>query len=455
MRRSTIVLAGSSVLLFMLWLPGLRYPILSDTAFYALLGESLWQHGRYELLDVPYAKHLPLHAFLSYPIVAALGYSIGMKVATLLSGIAVLFLTYLVLRDSFSKRVALVSVPLVAAHHGFVLMTMLGSADPLFSALFMAAVLGLLRAEDDPRWYLAVGLLIGCSALTRYNGVPLLLVLVAVVAFLRREDLRSPWSYAGLLAGGGLFGLWLLRNLRVFGNPFHTLYMQELQDIAPDHFAQAWSNLFYYLNPLHNLLPILFVAAIIGMAFEWKRQPVLLFSIAGVWALTAIWWVQAMRFAFPAYPLLIGFAVVGIFHVLKRFPKRRAALVTVLTVLIVITHGSALCGYTYGACNSFLDRTFSALPKDLGLTPEGFYTWRMAKDAFNKLAPQNAILVASGEINARMQREGFFRSDIRITDEGGAECPYYRIVQNPQSGEKVLHATEDHPVTYVTLRSCL
>lgn len=450
--RRTLILAGSCLLLFILWLPGLQYPILSDTAFYAMLGESLWTHGRYELLDVPYAKHLPLHAFLSYPLIPFFGFSVGMKVATLLAGMAVLLCSYLVLRESFSERVALIAVPLIAVHHGFVLMTMLASADLLFTALFLAALFAFLRAEDDQRWYLAAGVGIGLASLTRYNGVPLFGVYVLAVLLWRREDMRSPWFMLGAGIGGGIFLLWLWRNFRVFGNPFHTLYAEELSVGASHPLLQVWDNLLYYLDPSHNILPILMAAAAYGIAKEWKRQKILLLWILGVWVLTSFWWVQAIRFAFPAYPILIGFGIVGLRQVFRQFPELGSAGVGIVTAAIIVTHAGALCLYSYGTCNSAFDRAVGLLPADVGLTSEGLSTWGIARKAANTILPHNAIIVATGI--PRVEKEGFFRRDIRVVERESAECPYYRITQWPQAGEKKLFATEDHPVTYVTVQEC-
>lgn len=450
--RRILILAGSCLLLFILWLPGLQYPILSDTAFYALLGESLWMHGRYELLDIPYAKHLPLHAFLSYPLIPMLGFSVGMKVATLLAGIATLLLTYLVLRESFSERSALLAVPLVAVHHGFVLMTMLGSADLLFTALFLAALYAFLRAEDDQRWYLASGVAIGLASLTRYNGVPVFGVFVLAVLLWRREDLRSRWFYAGAFAGGALFGLWLYRNFRVFGNPFHTLYTDELSVEAPHPLMQMWDNLLYYFDPFHNILPILMGFAVYGIMKEWKRQKILLLWTLGVWVLTSFWWVQAIRFAFPAYPILMGFGIAGMRNVFRRFPQFGSISAVLVGVAIIFSHAGALCLYSYGTCNSLFDRTVGILPKNVGLTSEGLYTWGRARKAANIILPHNAITVATGI--PRMEKEGFFRRDIRVVEAESAECPYYRITQWPQPGERQLFATEDHPITYVTVQEC-
>ncbi|MDD5103908.1 MAG: hypothetical protein PHX93_05965, partial [Candidatus Peribacteraceae bacterium] len=102
-----------SFALVLLWLPGLRLPIISDTTVYALLGESLWRHGTYMFNGAPYAKHLPFHAFASYPLVWLLGAQVGMKVSTLLAGLGVLSATFLLLKRPFGVSVALLATVFV------------------------------------------------------------------------------------------------------------------------------------------------------------------------------------------------------------------------------------------------------------------------------------------------------------------------------------------------------
>jgi hypothetical protein len=105
-----LTLLAACVILFLLWLPGVRIPITSDTTMYALLGESLWKHGSYVFNGVPNAKYLPLHAFLSYPLCWFAGFQLGMKISTLLAGCAVLVATYVLIGRSFSRSAALLTV---------------------------------------------------------------------------------------------------------------------------------------------------------------------------------------------------------------------------------------------------------------------------------------------------------------------------------------------------------
>jgi hypothetical protein len=240
----------------------------------------------------------------------------------------------------------------------------------------------------------------------------------------------------------------------VFGDPLHTLYTKELAAEAPNPLKQFVDNILYYLNPFHNILPILLLAAVYGIFCEWRRQKILLLAILFVWVLTAIWWVQAIRFAFPGYPILIGFSIVGLRRVFRQFPSLQRIGIPVLAVAIVVLHFGSLCLYTYGSCNSTFDRIVGVLPKDLGLTSEGFYTWGLARKSANAILPANAIYAAGGIDHVRVEKEGFFRRDIRIVETGSVECPYYRITQRPRPEEEILSVTEDHPLTYVTRVPC-
>lgn len=447
------VLSGCLVLSFLLWLPALRQPIVSDTAIYAQLGTSLWETGTYTLHGMPYAKHLPMHAALSYPLVRLLGPQAGMHVSTLLAGWGVIILAYALIRRTLGAVPALIAVVAVTVHHGFVLMTMLGSADLLFTCFFLAALLSMVRADEDPRWYGAAGIAIGGSILTRYNGLPLLL-LFPFAGMLRPEDVRSPWYWAGGLIAGILGASWFLRNALVFGDPFRTEYTRELAAEAPNLLMEFVQNVAYYANPLHNVLPVLFLAAVWGLWRVGRRHPLLIAGMLLVSVLTAIWWVRAMRFAFPAFVILMGFSGYGIQDAWNRLPRWRVGIATLVAVGTLAMHVLALCLYAYGACNSLFDRVIGGIPRDLGLSSEGFHTWMQARDALDRLAPPGAI-VATDAVNAAVWQAGVFRPDIRVVEESRAECPYYRITQRPRSTEAVLFFTQDAPHTAVTLQRCL
>ncbi|HET7520124.1 MAG TPA: glycosyltransferase family 39 protein [Candidatus Limnocylindria bacterium] len=96
-------------------------------------------------------------------------------------------------------------------------------------ALFLALVIGSFLAARTDRWLLA-GALGGLAALTRINGLVLLLALPVEAATqwymapAASRRFRREWLAIGLVGVG--FGVYLLLNLAVYGTPFQFLIVQ-------------------------------------------------------------------------------------------------------------------------------------------------------------------------------------------------------------------------------------
>jgi len=450
MRRSLVLfgLLGACLLLMLLAIPGFQYPIVSDSIIYALTGESVWTSGRYLLLGEPYAKHMPLHGILSYPFVAAFGYQLGMKISALLAGCGALLVTYNLLARFFSRDVALLSVLFLTLHHGFVFTVITAGGDPLFVFLFLLSVFLFAKADDDKRWYIGAGLAAGLACLARYNGVALFLLFPVFVLWKRRERLRSIWFWGGLAIGAFLFGLWFLRNAIVFGNPFYSEYTGDLIESSSGFFSQLWSNFLFYISPLQNvllLLPFVFW----GLVYQ-RKQTLLLLAMLAAWLLTAIWYVQGMRFAIAGYPILIGFGAWGLLDIVQRMRRMRWLLVSILLVVQV----AALGLYAYGPVNAWFDRTIGWAPKDLGLSSEGFHSWDLARDYINEHAEHDVTVHVGPLEEVAWQEQGIFRPDIQLTLNPENACPVYAIRRVTDGSEEIVYRTPDHPVEMVLLHPC-
>jgi mannosyltransferase PIG-V len=96
-------------------------------------------------------------------------------------------------------------------------------------ALFMALVIGSFLAARTDRWW-AAGLLGGLAALTRINGLVLLLALPVEAAtqwyMQPRNDRRFRWEWLAIGLVGVGFGIYLLLNYAVYGTPFQFLAVQ-------------------------------------------------------------------------------------------------------------------------------------------------------------------------------------------------------------------------------------
>ncbi|MFA6039746.1 MAG: glycosyltransferase family 39 protein [Candidatus Peribacteraceae bacterium] len=449
-------LAGFCLLLVLLVWPAFQYPIISDTVLYAMLGKSVWLDHTYMFEGVPFAKHLPLHAMLSFPLTALFGMHGGMKISSLLAGWGVLLATFLLVRRAFSSELlALLASAFVLLHPGFIFMAMVGSADLLFTMLFLLSLWAYLEAAEDRRWYVACGVFTGLACLTRYNGFPLFPLFFLSVLAARRTDLRSPWFWGGMAAGAALLSLWFLRNALTFGSPFATGYVGELQKASPNLWRQFWSNLLYYANPIHNVFPFLFPFALYGLFRYGRRYPFLVAAMLAAWPLTAIWWVQAIRFAFPGYVILLGFTALAL-RDLWRLIRPYPLAVAVLLFLALPLQGTALCLYTYGQCNAAFDRTFGFLPRDMGLSTEGFAAWDEARIYINAHVGNGAVVVIpESPTNGESWTARTFRADLRVIAESTEPCvPSYRITQKPFPTEEVVFTSSSAPEHRVVLQRC-
>ncbi len=446
----------------LLWLPALRYPIVEDTAVYALLGRSFWREGTFTLLGEPFTRQLPFHAILSYPLTIPFGYQLGMKLSSLLAGIGVCIVSYFLFRRTVGMVAGLAVAALIALHPGFTYMTMVGSADLLFTFLFLLAILLYIKAKEDPRWYLAMGAATGLACLTRYNAVALFpLFLVAPILVRPNSDTpaRRPysawWYWGGLALGILIFSLWFIRNTITFGNPFAIGYVGEFQQNTPGVLQMSYRNVLYYLNPAHNVFFLLFPFALYGLWKEGRRQLFLVLSMFAAWPLTLVWHVQGIRFAFPGYPILIGFSVLGIVAFLRWGKRWVPWLLVLLLAAFIVEHTFFYCIYAYGQCNAAFDRTVGLLPPNIGLSTEGFASWDDARDYINTHAETGALVAAGSPADAVVWQQGVFRPGLHVIGVPPVPCqPVYAITQHPQPGDTILYTSPDAPRASVVLQGC-
>lgn len=441
-------------ILVLLWLPGLRLPITSDTTIYALLGESLWRRAAYALGENADIKFLPLHAFVSYPFVWFLGAQVGMKISSLFAGGGVLLATFLLFRRAFGEPTALLAAAFVLPHHAFALMTQLGSADLLFATLFLGSLAAFAAAAERPHAYVLSGALLGAASLTRYNALPLFVLFPLFVLLKRPRHLHVASFWCGIVLAIAIAALWPLRSWVVFGTPFHTGYGAEYRAEVPSVLRLLKTNILYYAHPLHSILPIPLGLAVWGLLREGRRHPLLLLGLCAGYALALVWWVRGMRFAFPAYPILLGFSAVGL-RDLWNGKLRRPVLIGLIALAIAMQAG-VLCLYTYGRCNAWVDRTIGIIPADLRISSEGLFAFALARDYIDAHAPQRAIVIVDPP-NTQTWRTGVFRQDLRVVPDLPSACAIadraYEIAQGPVT-EGAVFVTSSLPTTAVFVRMC-
>lgn len=213
------------------------YPYGSTTALFviaALFGVAhLLTNGQYgfhrdELQFLSDAQHLdwgfvpypPLTAALEHVGLEIFGLSlVGLRLFSVLAQIVVILVSGLMARDLGGSRLAqiftAIAVGLSPAPMGNATMFQYSSFDMLWWVLIAWSAIRLLR-DDDPRWWMAIGLFAGLGLQTKYSiAFELLGVLVGVLLTDARRYLMNRWFWVGGAVALLVFApnlVWLVRH---------------------------------------------------------------------------------------------------------------------------------------------------------------------------------------------------------------------------------------------------
>lgn len=169
----------------------------------------------------PSAFRPPLYPYLLGGIYTVLGSDAGEtggRVAGALLGTVAVLLVFLIAARIWGHKTGLVTAAIAAIFPPLVLLNTALLSEPLFLCLMLGAALAALAArsgdEGNWRWALAAGSLCGLAALTRSNGV-LLVVPVAYGVWIMRPRFSKRALAAPLAVGAGAVLVvvpWTIRN---------------------------------------------------------------------------------------------------------------------------------------------------------------------------------------------------------------------------------------------------
>jgi 4-amino-4-deoxy-L-arabinose transferase-like glycosyltransferase len=450
--REIWLLLGACLVLTILWLPGYEYATVADTADYAVLGKNVWEHGIYALPG-QVVKYLPLYPILSYPFTHAFGAHLGMKLASLLSGWGVLILSFLIARRQCGKVIAWGTVGALVIHHGFILMTTFGASDLLFTALSLLSLLFFLEADEKKSRYVPAGIALGLACLTRYNGFPFIVFFFIYACWKRRQDLRLPSFWIGSIVSGLLPALWFLYRMLLMGSALPTQYIAEQQLRSPHILLALAENFLYYINPLHNVLPVFLLFGLYGLWMYGRKEKILTGAMLCLFIFPAFWWSLGIRHAFAGYTIFLMFAVLGISAVYQQV-RYKALFLTAVILALICTHVPTICIYSYGSCNAWVDRTIGIIPPYMGLTQEGLHSWEFGRQYINAHAESGSAVILPVATEAEAIRERF-RSDLFVeTSTGSLHCPSYEIMQGVTQTSRMIVTAGVNPPTYIDRIAC-
>jgi hypothetical protein len=161
-------------------------------------------------LDWGFIPYPPFTPFIEHIGMAVLGLSlVGLRLFSVLAQAAAIVLTGLMAHELGGKRLAQITAALAVALSPLPLFEgtefQYTTYDYLWWVLVAYLTIRLLRTEN-PRWWLAIGAVVGIGLLTKYSIVFFIAGVLAGAAFTSaRRFFKSPWFWAGIALALAIF----------------------------------------------------------------------------------------------------------------------------------------------------------------------------------------------------------------------------------------------------------
>jgi 4-amino-4-deoxy-L-arabinose transferase-like glycosyltransferase len=194
--------------------------------------------------------------------------------------------------------------------------------DVLIAFFILAALYAGMRAQRLPRWYLFMGIAIGCAVLTK-SVIAVFAPIALLIYLLQRKGwafLKEGWFWGGVATFAIITAPWHLYETLKFGTAFWHIYLgtQVIDRAGTNLFEGISSNLTTNLDYLGYYLRFgapwsgLFLLSLLPMPFLWKRmerQPRIAWATCtGTVAAIALvmGWSQtkAVTYLIPLYPFM-------------------------------------------------------------------------------------------------------------------------------------------------------
>lgn len=212
--------------------------------------------------------------------------------------------------------------------------------DFMWVVLLAYCTLRLLKA-DNPRWWLAIGVVIGLGMMTRYTmGIHVIGLVLAVLLTPARKDIQSPWLWAGVALSLLIFLPNLIWQIQ---HSFISLEFQQAireRDVNIGRAEGYWADQLLMANPLMVLLWIA------GLLFYFREAKYRLLGWMYLIPVTLFFVLQGRGYySAPVYPMLIA-AGAGVFErwvgSLAPKPARRYRVLIGIVILVGFVFGGAL-----------------------------------------------------------------------------------------------------------------
>lgn len=326
-------------------------PLLVIAAAVALL--HILTNGRYgfhrdELQFLSDARHLdwgfvaypPTTPFLQHIGLSLFGVSLtGLRLFSVLFQAAAIVVTGLMAKELGGDRLAQCIAALAVAFSPLPLFNatefQYTSFDFFWWVLSAYFIIRLLHSED-PRWWLAIGAVIGCGLLTKYAIVFYIAGILAGLALTpARRNFRSPWFWGGITISLAIFlpnFLWLVRHDFI---SYHFLQSIHKRDVGQ---GRADGFLLDQFRVCTNIVtvPLWLVGIVAYLRCRRYRMVAFMYLVP----LALFFFGKGRGYYMAAgYPMLLAMGATRIAHRLTFLPAwgRRTALAAYFTAFAVIS----------------------------------------------------------------------------------------------------------------------
>jgi hypothetical protein len=308
-------------------------PVLAIAAAVAvghILTNSQYGFHRDELQFLSDARHLdwgfvaypPLTPFLEHIGLALFGLSlVGLRLFSVLAQAIIILASGLMARDLGGSRLAQVTAALAIALSPLPIFEatefQYTSFEMLWWVLIAWFTIRLLKSEN-PRWWLAIGAVVGMGLLAKYSIVFYVAgILTGVVLTPARRYLKSGWFWGGIALALFIFlpnFLWLVRHDFISYHFLQHIHARDVAEGRAEGFLKG-----QFLACANPWAAPLWLAGLVAFLRNPRYRMIAWMYLVPL----AILWLAKGRFYYlcAAYPMLIAMGAVGGEHWVRGLPR--------------------------------------------------------------------------------------------------------------------------------------
>ncbi len=397
-------------------------PLAVDAYSYSAMAHSFLQDGTFTMAwgdvdtfhtaEVASHHYPPLYPLFLAGFFSVLGFNQGAAhVASIVSSLGAMLVTYLCSRDLYGHRKGLVATAVVAVSPLLVQNTGQGYSENLVLLLFVATLWAILKSLERPWFIVPAGILAGLGYLTKSTMGPFFIIagLGGLAWRLRWKGwkvLRDPAYLTAIACFGTLVALWAARNILLFESWDTSFHITNAYRTALAHPLQ-WGYLFLVTLVFYATVGYLVYLAMLAWLPKLVKIPKLASEHdSGLWlavglpllltaAIGACLWLIEKEF-FLNNVRYIAFVTVPAVWLITRHasPRDRGLRLATLFTLMILVVGSA-----YFA------------------KPTTSYTQELADDLGPRLQPGDSVAFVDNNNHFA------YRFYFQLTDGGTREVP--------------------------------